>query len=205
MPNTKKIILLNGPASCGKDTAARLFLERNPNTFSYKMSRPLKEACHTFLGLNGTLEELEHLKEVPIKFFVKSSYNHWPAMTLVNDHGEMTLRQFYIHMSENVIKPLFGENHFGNLAVENIAASNQDVVTISDSGFEPEAMPIIDRYGADNVCLIRIHRDGTNFKGDSRGYVSLPVSTILDIENNSSFDQFSNTLQAQLKQNFLQD
>ena len=54
--------------------------------------------------------------------------------------------------------------------------------TITDSGFGPEALPIIKMFDPENCTLIRVRRDGCDFSGDSRSYVDLPVKTI-DVKN----------------------
>ena len=101
----------------------------------------------------------------------------------------MTLRQFYIHVSENVMKPLFGIDIFGRLAVEYIKNTTQKITTISDSGFPDEAMPVVEHFGLDNVFLIRIHRNGCDFQGDSRSYIDLPIKSV-DIDNNGTQEDF---------------
>lgn len=230
--NTKRIILFNGPPGSGKDTAASIVAKHIPNlVYQYKMALPLKEACHKLLGLQGTLEELEPLKEkdlrIPIKFpsllDEKSGVQRSYESALVSLLGEkklikenwsetedqkklestsMTLRQFYIHVSENLMKPLFGKRVFGKLAVEYIRQSHEAVTTISDSGFVDEAMPIIEYFGAEHVLLVRLHRPGKSFAGDSRSYVDLPVQTI-DIENDKDMDAFEKCLWRKIHNNFL--
>lgn len=194
----KKIVLFNGPPSSGKDTAANLFAEIYAGkTFAYKMALPLKEACHKMLGLKGTLEELEPIKELPVKFLVRKEFDYYPSPTkIVNELGEMTLRQFYIHVSENFMKPMFGPFIFGDLAVENINNTEKSIVTVSDSGFAQEAMPIIKEFKPENVYLVKVHRNGKTFggAGDSRGYIELPVKTF-DLNNNGTFEEYKDLLQ----------
>ncbi len=199
----KKIILFNGPAGSGKDTAANLFKELyGDNTFAYKMALPLKEACHKLLGLEGSLEDLEPLKAEKIKFIVRKEFDYYPSPTsVVNDCGEMTLRQFYIHVSENFMKPMFGQYIFGDLAVENIKNSTKPIVTVSDSGFAPEALPILKAFPKEDVFLVRIFREGKTFSGDSRGYIELPVCTF-DLKNNGTIEEYKDLLGRTFK-NFL--
>ena len=202
--STKRIILFNGPPGCGKDTAAKIVSKHLCNlNYEYKMALPLKEACHKLLGLQGNLEDLEPLKEVPIKFLVKQDFNHWPSMKLVNENSEMTLRQFYIHVSENMMKPMFGDDIFGRLAVENLRQCHTAVATVSDTGFEKEALPIIEYFGAEHVCLIRLHRPGKTFAGDSRNYVELPVGLSIDVENDTDLAAFETRLWRKITRNFL--
>lgn len=181
-----KIILFNGPPSSGKDTAADFTAEHFENVYEYKMALPLKQACHDLLGLKGSLRDLEPIKELPVKF------------PLVD--GEMSLRAFYIHLSENVMKPLFGKEIFGKLAVEYIKNSGADLVTISDSGFVDEAMPTVQAFGYENVLLIRVHREGKTFKGDSRDYIELPGVKTLDLDNNGSLEDFQKLVIQKVKE-----
>ena len=199
----KRIILFNGPPGCGKDTAANI-IHSKTITYRYKMAQPLKEACHKLLGLEGTLEELEPLKELPIKFLVKEGYA--PAIdtgAISNENREMTLRQFYIHVSENMMKPTFGTDVFGRSAVENLRQCHPMIATVSDAGFVGEALPIIEYFGQDRVCLIKIHRAGKSFAGDSRGYIDLPVKYSMDIHNDGDLDTFAETLWRKISKNFL--
>lgn len=201
----KRIILFNGPPGCGKDTAANIIHEKLITlSYKYKMAQPLKEACHKLLGLEGTLEELESVKELPIKFLVTNpSLAVIESGPLTNDVGEMTLRQFYIHVSENMMKPLFGNDVFGRSAVEYLRQTHQIVSTVSDAGFVDEVQPIIDYFGEDRVCLVRIHRTGKTFKGDSRKYVDLPLKYVMDIHNDNDLDAFADVLWRKISKNFL--
>lgn len=190
-----KIIFFNGPPSSGKDTSADFIHGRlGSSVYRYKMALPLKESCHKMLGLEGSLEELEPLKELPIKFLVQSGViGNFVPNKLVKETGEMTLRQFYIHFSENVMKPMFGDDVFGRIAVEYLSRCDTPIATISDSGFALEAMPIINYFGAENIRLVRVFRPGKTFAGDSRNYVELPVETI-DLHNTGSLAEFESTL-----------
>jgi len=172
---TKKIILFNGPPRCGKDTAANTVLKYRFNeTFQYKMAYPLKQACHTLLGLQGSLEDLEYLKELPLKF---------------ENPDDLTLRQFYIHISENVSKPLFGNDIFGRLAIEYLTQTDKKIITISDCGFADEIEPIMNHFNHDDIVLVKITRPTTSFAGDSRSHISLPLQTI-DLVNDDSIEAF---------------
>lgn len=196
----QKIIFFNGPPRSGKDTSADFLHDRlGDSVYQYKMALPLKEACHKLLGLQGSLTDLEPLKELPIKFIVcEEVIGNFVPSKLVKENGEMTLRQFYIHLSENVMKPMFGDDIFGRLAVEYLRQAPQPIATISDSGFAPEAMPIINSFGAENINLVRVHRPGKTFVNDSRGYVELPVHS-LDLQNTGTLEDLEATLFSSLK------
>jgi len=44
---------------------------------------------------------------------------------------------------------------------------------VPDSGFREEAEAIVREAGAGDVLLVRLHRPGHGFSGDSRGYIDL--------------------------------
>lgn len=205
----KKIFFFNGPPSAGKDTSAKLMNHvLGENCYHYKMALPLKEGSHSLLGLIGSLEDFEPLKQFPVKFpltekFVKE-YNEqspFPRKTLIVDHEEqdkngITLREFYIYLSENVMKPLFGDDIFGRLAVEYIKQADEQVVTISDSGFKEEAVPIVEHFGAENCCVVRLHRPDCSFANDSRSFIDLSDLGVggYDVKNNGSFEDLTDSL-----------
>ncbi|QGF21213.1 hypothetical protein KMB89_gp14 [Citrobacter phage HCF1] len=85
----------------------------------------------------------------------------------------MTCREFMIWISEDVIKPKFGEKYFGRRLSDT--ASNSDYpVIVSDCGFEQEVIALIE--GGHEVKLVRMNRRGFEFdETDSRNYVYLPV------------------------------
>jgi len=81
-----RLILLNGPPRCGKDTALGLIakhqLELSLGMVRHIMvAEPLKDACHAFLNARPANDAD---KDKPIGLY----------------GIEMTWRQFYIHMSE---------------------------------------------------------------------------------------------------------
>lgn len=195
----KKIILFNGPPGSGKDTLVKLFIELVQDVFHYKMAYPLKDSCHKMLGLQGTLEDLEHLKEFPISISVIDNFARQNAdgelhKSIKLEGNEMSLRQFYIHLSENFMKPTFGDNVFGELAVSHIKAVSNRYVGISDCGFAKEIEPLIREFGVENFILVRVHREGKDFSRDSRSYISLEGVKTYDVQNNGTIYDLQNKL-----------
>lgn len=143
-----KVVLINGPAGSGKDTLAKLAMQQWGGV-EEKFSRPLKEA---YLALNpGADIEDRKVKELH--------------------------RQNLIALSEEYVKPRFGQQHFGVLLRERIAhkypllAEKKRIVWISDSRFSEEAMPLLEKH---ITAVVKIHRDGCGYQGDSGGYLDLP-------------------------------
>lgn len=172
----QQIIFFNGPPYSGKDTLATEFAKMAPAYKVVKFAQVLKERTHALYGA----------PDLPHDFFEKTKDQ---PHTLF--FGK-TPRQAYIAVSESYMKPLHGEEIFGKL----LLGSLQDYpkakgFLISDSGFAPEAVPLIRHYGVENCLLVRIHAEGRgcSFNGDSRSYIELPIETI-DLNNNGTKDSF---------------
>lgn len=90
-----------------------------------------------------------------------------------DDFDGLTPRQAYIHYSENVIKPLHGKEWFGEKFIQAAKNSGSYLIVVPDSGFREEAERCVREVGSNNVLLIRIHKDGCTYDGDSRSYISL--------------------------------
>ena len=81
----------------------------------------------------------------------------------------MSPRQALIHVSENVIKPIEGKDYFGRQAKKSVLASELLVFVFSDGGFIDEIQAL--KSDKTKVTVIRLHREGFTFEGDSRSYV----------------------------------
>lgn len=150
----KKIIFFNGPPKSGKDTIVNELLKRYSNTVNIKFSNPLKTALPVFFGLTDKqIEYLEKNKETPSDLLLGKSW-----------------REVQILLSENWAKPIFGSRVFGNITLNIIKNSNNQLFLISDSGFQEEAGSLIEYFGQDNCLLLRVAREGTSFNNDSRSY-----------------------------------
>ena len=155
-----KIILLNGPPRCGKDTAQLAM----PDSIRMKFAKPVKEGAHKAFGLmDADMDFFEDFKDKPLDEFFGA-----------------TPRQVYISFSEDFMKKVTGDKKvFGKLLAKEIREFEDSVLEgghtymITDSGFRKEAEAIVEEFGAENVLLIRIYRGVLNFQGDSRSYIKL--------------------------------
>lgn len=153
----RKVIFLNGPPDCGKDTLANI-LVRHFDARHLKFSMVMKNALPVLFNSPIDWVAMEKTKNLPNNTFLGMSF-----------------REAQIWLSEEVMKPKFGEDIFGKLLLRrmmDMTASPFDV--ISDSGFEPEAQVIMKGVGNAYCYLINVHRPGTHYLGDSRSYISLP-------------------------------
>lgn len=188
---TVKIIFFNGPPRAGKDAAARFLhnsqlgsKEKRVYKASIKMAAPLKNAVHSLFGLHGVPHgAFEHSKDKPSPML-----------------EQYKPRDLYISMSEDYVKKHFDEFFFGKIAVTQVKEALSSVpkctpgdimlILVSDSGFAPEALPLIEEYGAENCLLVRLRREGCDFRNDSRSYIHLNKEGLLetDISNNGSLE-----------------
>lgn len=174
-----KIICLNGPPGAGKDTAASFIKHRG--WVELKMSEPLKAGCAAIFGVDR--EVVEQIKEIPHhKLF------------------DMSWREAQIWLSEEVMKSKFGEDVFGQLMVKRIEDGEVELgYVISDLGFPIEYDVLEKRFGAENIMLVHIKREGHTFENDSRDWVRPEGKSPYIIVNDMSFHTFSNRFHSAVK------
>ena len=163
------VVLFNGPPRCGKDTAAEALRLAIQGARHLKFAGAVKDATHAIFGLEVRTDAFEHCKDIPSPEF-----------------AGLTPRQAYIRFSEVAIKPAFGKTRFGHAAARRVLGAEDagaTLVAISDSGFAEETIPVIEAVGRENVLLIRIHRPGCTFDGDSRNYIYPPGIRSEDLSN----------------------
>ncbi len=179
----KKILLVNGPPDSGKDTVGRLMKELVHDCRTVKMSRPLKcGAAALFYALHGYLEECNGM--IPGALLDDAYYEDKKDKPLPRFFNK-TFREVLKSLSEDWIKKQFGEDFFGKLLAPKIERMPEQYIVVTDSGFEAEALPLIDAFGVENITLLRLGRVGCNFRKDSRGYIYLPLEVEVHIINNN--------------------
>lgn len=181
-----KIIWLNGPPQCGKDTAARIIQNKfKSRCYHSKLAAPIENSIRNLF---------KYLPDRTWKI-LREKNKDLISSELLNK----SLREIFISFSEDWAKKVFGEGVFGELALRNLTnvleqSPNTDLVVFSDSGFIQEIEPIIKKFGASNNLIIRIYRDGYTFNNDSRSYLFNTGVTEIDIYNYGSLENFSNSL-----------
>lgn len=178
---SRKLILFNGPRHSGKDTAA-IRCVHTFDAYHFKMSGPIKAAVRAMFSLTDEdVDGLEIRKTTGVPLFFGKSYV-----------------DVQISFSEDWTKPFFGTEAFGFLARRHVEKAierdpTQGLFVCSDSGFDHEAKQLIDLFGAKNVLLVRIFRDGKTFDGDSRSYIYLDKVPTITVSN-SNFNAYQTTI-----------
>lgn len=179
--NLPKIVFLQGPPSCGKDTIADLL-----NDFGgyekFKFAQPIIDAMRGqfptyFNPMYGSLppRTIEEFK----KHNFAPHLNHYEKGLTPEI---VTGRDIMIAWSEQFMKPLFGSMVFGTIAAkasfpfdEDRVGDNHFKAVFSDSGFEAESIPVLERCPRELAVIIQVYRPGHNFSSDSRSYWSDPA------------------------------
>jgi len=177
----RKMIMLNGPPRCGKDTITLELMKRfnatdGQNDYVYpfeahheKFSQPLKDGVKSIYGLPASIEETkdesdERLLGATYRGAQIALFNH-----LSRSHGNTVLGQLF---SARTVR-------------------RDGVFIVSDTGRFDEVFPAIKNFDADSCVVFRIHRDGTSFANDIRQYVSntdiIGVKSF-DVDNNGSVE-----------------
>lgn len=156
----KKVIILNGPPGCGKDTLSGI-MEEIGGFYVHSFKKPMFDIAHATLGDEAfgkfmRLYNDRDTKEMPCDLL-----------------GGMSPREFFIHISESFVKPILGKQHFGDMASEGVRDALSHVV-FSDGGFPDEVKALVfSKHSMYNVFVVRLHREGFTFDGDSRNYIHL--------------------------------
>jgi hypothetical protein len=169
-----KIIIFNGPPGSGKDTLADI-LEK-------------KYHCAHIRFKDGLVPLVLAAYHVDQEWF-SAHYTRELKDRPCTELAGMSPRQALINMSENVIKPAFGEAAFGLIAVKRI--NPEQMTVFSDGGFVSELRPIIDAIGAKHTLIIQLSRPGCTFENDSRSYYPENVlgCTTVWLDNTGTIDE----------------
>lgn len=161
-----KIVLLNGPAGCGKDTLADYLVSKH-GAIKQQFKDALFEATCEYYG-------------VSIEFFMAQYSRTLKEQPLDALRGKSP-RDALIHVSEKVYKPKYGKDYFGVQAANKVVEGKLNV--FADSGFAEELQPIREKFGDESLKLIQIHRDGCDFSKDSRSFLHTRYRAFVSLGN----------------------
>ncbi len=170
------IILLNAPPGAGKDTVGAAIRDRIYDVAEIvKFAQPLKDAAR-FLYCNDDAELFDSYDKHQDKKNEKCDQFYGASC-----------REVQIGISELLFKPLHGSQVFGKILARKIKEMEEytEVFIVTDSGFAPEAEVLVKEFGADQILLVRLHREGHTYDGDSRSYINLDHLHVksIDIDN----------------------
>lgn len=181
------MVVFNGPPRSGKDTLAA-FIRGVTKAKPMEFKRKLIELALMISGVSSSDWEFWYQKD--------KEQPH-------NDLGGHSCRSFLIMVSEEMIKPHMGSDYFG------LAAANElemylpgHGVVFTDSGFSAELQCVVNVAGAENVIVVQLQRDGTDFSKDSRVYLSprdFPEVTFLAQNNNGPAEEVAAELMELLR------
>lgn len=190
----KVVVLFNGAPFSGKDTGA-IFMKE---AFGFGKICSFKDELYkdtaNLFGLKYSLFRAiasdRDTKEVktrllpqrPVGLFGWFKYLAGmivPALCL-------SPRQALIYTSEEVVKPKFGKEHYGNRLAQTIRESESRLFLVPDSGFKEELAPLIEK--GFKVFVVRILRPDCTFENDSRSQfeeeyldeMNIPHETIIN-------------------------
>lgn len=199
MLNLPQFLFINGPAGSGKSTLSGLICESHRKVWPESFAEPIRDALRAvFFPEDGVMPGPDRVdfRDAKIK---KSNLLHLAGLEMVEECADPLVRQAMIDFSESFMKPRFGQKIFGQLLWKRCEEQRHwyDHFVVDDSGFAPEAEYVISQAGAANCVLIRLHRAGCTFAGDSRSYVTLPIHSI-DLHNDGAAQEMLATLQLEL-------
>lgn len=159
------LYLINGAPRSGKDTVAEILSQRL-GCKTRKLARELKERAHAMYGSGFAHDYFERTKDKPEPFFLG-----------------LTPREVYIRFHEQYLKPVHGPEILGRLLIDRedrdarlmrtVPIWQQPIgVSISDAGQREQCLPLVRAWGAENVILIRLHREGVSWN-DNREPINL--------------------------------
>lgn len=211
-----KIVLLNAPRLAGKGVVVEHLRSRGFDLIDAGCKETLHQLTMTLFSVPEKryweIYNDRSLKEVPLpEFRVDLGLDYLALSDILGydfphyeDAGvrdkdfnavNLSIREAMIYVSEVICKPRFGDNFFG---VSRASKLQEGLTYVEDScGFVEELPPLIERVGQDNILLIRIHRDGCTYDGDSRQMIPDGVITnTIDVYNNGSLEDYFSKMQS---------
>ena len=173
-----KAIFLNALKGSGKDSIADVMCERHINFKKMKFAEPLYKSIQEIFGLTPTEWS-----------FMYENFKETPSDKLMG----MSPRRAMVWLSEEVMKPQFGQSFYGDLAVQRIktiqSKTPHSVLVFSDSGMDYEALPVVEYLGPENCMLVHIHRNGCDHD-ESRflwypEHVGISTDNYIAVDNNA--------------------
>lgn len=209
--SNKTVVIFNAAPNSGKDVSADYLHEYFQSGQRLSFKEALYEDAAEYFDID--VKDLtdchsdRNLKEIPSEMFPKykkhSIKQYFFALLFVigavfnNRHlmslGYYSSREALIHVSEDIMKPKYGQDYYGLKVLDKVSNSSERYSFASDGGFKNEVLPLLD-VGY-QVVVVKLERSGATFEGDSRtllneddfeAYNNIKFTTI---SNNGSLDE----------------
>lgn len=207
----KTVVIFNAPPNAGKDVSADYLHEYFQSGQRLSFKEALYEDTAKYFGID-VKDLIEYhsdrkLKEIPCEMFPKhkkhSLKQYFFALLFVigavfnigylMSLGYYSSREALIHVSEDVMKPKYGQDYYGRKFLEKVERGSERYSFASDGGFAFEVLPLL--TAGYQVVVAQLERSGATFEGDSRtllneddfkAYNNIKFTTI---SNNGSLDE----------------
>lgn len=156
--NKQRVIILNGPMGIGKDTIGKLLQAALGDAVVCEFKNRLIELALSISGISQEVWDLRYTNR-------ETKESPWHLL------GGLSQREFLIKVSEEWIKPVFGERYFGEFMHAEVINSQCDTI-ITDGGFNEEVRPMLANSELEVYCF-QLEREGYAYdERDSRGYIT---------------------------------
>lgn len=148
-----KIMILNGPPRCGKDTAAEAIV----SYFGFdvckhvKFSAPLKDIASSILGYDQRTLEINKDK--------------------ILQGNDISFRDAQIHTYIQLAQ-VYGEDWLGKWLVNSLDNYDHEFFVVSDGGRAADIRSLLRVIAPNDLQIVQIMREGCTFSGDIRSYIS---------------------------------
>jgi hypothetical protein len=188
-----KFTFINGPKESGKGTLAKLLRASDPNIFIESFAQPIRDALIATFWPEESICSSFNLTDTDVK---KRDMPLPPRHPLTPN----TIRDAMISFSEDWMKPRWGEDVFGKLALRRCQENEifYSRFVFDDCGFTEEVNHIVKAAGAESCLILRLDRPGHSFVGDSRNYVNIPDVNLIPLLNDASPEDLLSKLQLAL-------
>ena len=220
--SNKTVVIFNAPIGAGKDVSADYMHSyfQSGQRLSFKEALYEDTAKYFDIDVNDLIayHSDRKLKEQASELFPKhkkhSLKQYFFALlfvigALLNNKFLMSLgyyssRQALIFVSEDIMKPKYGQDYYGRKFLEKVEHSSERYSFASDGGFKNEVLPLLD-VGY-NVYIVHLERLGATFEGDSRtllteddfkeegGNMKYKNLKFVKMDNNGSLDDLYKTI-----------
>lgn len=179
-----KVIVLNGPPQCGKDTIGKELVKSIDKAIQGEFKGLLLKILKQTLNLSDDTFDMMYanreLKDVKQPFFNGKS-----------------IRDMMISISEDYIKPMLGQDYIGKYELTKIKRGDASCIVYTDGGFYDEIRPLLEDDSIE-LHVIQIHRVGCSFSGDSRGWLIGDGIDPLCIANNGTVQKAVELIRAHI-------